>query len=81
MPARAIPHYAVRAGDALEIDGHPPLDAFIIRYLKSGEGWEPGMAPLVLLRGSAHARLATVGGWPFAYMGTTDDGNTIYESY
>jgi hypothetical protein len=82
MAAPKAPHFTARADDRVwDLDTRPTLDEAVIRHLGAGEGWEPGMAPVALVRGHGHHSHVTINGWPYVYIGTTDDGDTLYESY
>jgi hypothetical protein len=58
----------------------PDMELAVLRFLGPDDGWRPGMAPTALLRGKGHPSHVMIHGWPFTYVGTTDDGDTIYET-
>lgn len=57
------------------------LDAFVIRHLGPADGWSPGDPPVALIRGVGHPSHVHINGWPYLYVGTTDTGDALYETY
>lgn len=57
------------------------LDASVIRHLGVEDGWRPGQPPAAIVRGTGHPSHVRINGWPYLYVGSTDDGNTLYETY
>jgi hypothetical protein len=57
------------------------LTPAVIRHLGVTDGWRPGTAPTALVRGTGHPSHVLINGWPYAYIGTTEDQNTLYQTY
>lgn len=58
----------------------PDLELAVIRFIGTEDGWRPGMPPTALVKGSGHKSHVMIHGWPFTYVGTTTDGDTVYET-
>lgn len=78
----SAPHFTANVADReWDLDTRPALDDAVIRHLGPNEGWAPGMASVALVAGTGHKSHVTINGWPYVYIGTTLDGNTLYETY
>jgi hypothetical protein len=53
----------------------------VIRHLGVADGWNPGQPPAALVRGAGHPSHVRINGWPYCYVGSTGDGNTLYETH
>jgi hypothetical protein len=57
------------------------LDHAVIRHLGVADDWSPGQPPAALVRGAGHPSHVRINGWPYCYVGSTGDGNTLYETH
>lgn len=60
---------------------NPDADENLLGHLGAKEGWRPGMAPVAKLAGRGHPSHLRINGWPYVYIGTTADGDTLYQTY
>lgn len=85
-PAKAVGMVTVRYVPADTVWDPSPvtpldLDASVIRHIGVEDGWTPGQAPVAVVRGTGHPSHVRINGWPYLYVGSTESGDTLYESY
>jgi len=71
-----------RSEDRIWAPAEPFVDLTpaVIRHLGPTDGWQPEMAPTAVVRGVGHPSHGRINGWPYVYLGTTPDGNAIYQA-